>query len=226
MANFSFTFTKLKGFEKCARQHKAQLDKVPGMEPSGDAIDYGNRVHAALAAALRNENPAELPREMAYLQFWVDYVDGLVGEKHIEAKWGLTYNFQPTDFFGGAAWLRLIVDAAVVGPKIGHLIDWKTGRREEEPLQLWLGAAVMFAKFPHLEAIDSMFCWLKEDDGKNSHECISAEIIRREEVDTIWRNILPRVEVYQDALLTNNFPPSPGWHCRYCKLATCDVRQT
>lgn len=220
---FSFTYSKLKSFETCGRQHKAQLDKLPGMEPSGDAIDYGNRVHKALAEALRTyDAPITLPNQMKYLQYWVNYVNSLPGQKYIEDKWAMDRTFQPILFFSNQAWLRLIVDVAVVGDKVGWLLDWKTGKRLEEPLQLWLGAAIMFAKFPQLELIDSMFCWLKEDDGKNSHECITAETIKRNQIGEVWNSILPRVSAYENAIDTNTFLPSPGRHCRYCKLQSCE----
>lgn len=222
---FSFTYSKLKSYETCGRQHKAQLDKLPGMEPSGDAIDYGNRVHAAFKGALKTyEDPVPLPAQMRYLQYWVDYVRALPGQRYVEDKWGLDRFFQPILFFSNQAWLRLIVDVAVVDEekKVGWLIDWKTGKRLEEPLQLWLGAAVMFAKFPALEVVDSMFIWLKEDDGKNSHECVTAETIKRSKVGELWDNILPRVSTYENAIDTNTFLPSPGRHCRYCRVQSCE----
>jgi len=223
---FSYTYTKLRGFEECGRKHKAQLDKLPGMEATGDAIDYGNRVHLALKEALKDGKP--LPVQMRYLQHWVDTVNHLAvdGAKYVEEKWGLTDTYQPTEFFRGSPWLRLIVDVAIVGNNgVGILIDWKTGNRQEEPLQLWLGAAVMFAWFPELHTIHSSFVWLKEDNIKNAQECMSRETIKREQVGEIWANILPRVATYRDALETNTFYPSPGRHCRYCRVVDCKERE-
>jgi hypothetical protein len=221
---FSFTYSKLKSFETCGRQHKAQLDKLPGMEPSGDAIDYGNQVHMALHAALKDDTP--LPKRLSFLQYWVDWVKSLPGERFVEEKWGLDKYFNEIAFFTDLAWLRLIVDVAVVNHDAGvaWLIDWKTGKRLEEPLQLWLGAALMFQKFPELQVIDSMFVWLKEDDGKNSHECISTETIKRSQIDDLWTQLIPRIKVYEDALATGAFYPSPGRHCRWCKVVDCKER--
>lgn len=218
---FSFTYTKLKNFETCGRQHyHVDILREPGLEASGDAIDYGNRVHKALAEALKTGNP--VPQQMKYLQYWVDHVNQLPGQKFIEDGWGLDKDFNETAYFGNFAWCRLKVDAAVVGEKVGWLIDWKTGKRLEEPLQLWIGAAVMFQKFPQLKTIDSMFVWLKEDDGKNSHECISAEVIKRSQIEDVWGQILPRVEIYEKAVSGGVFPPKPGYHCRWCRVQSCE----
>ncbi len=219
---FSFTYSKLKNFETCPRQHEAvDIKRLPGMEPSGDAIDYGNEVHKALSDALKKEN-GEVPPRLKYLQYWVDYVNSLPGKKYIEDGWGLDKNFNETAYFGNFAWCRLKVDAAVVGDKVGWLIDWKTGKRLEEPLQLWISAAVMFQKFPQLKVIDSMFVWLKEDDGKNSHECISAETIKYSDIPDIWSQILPRVKSYEDAVASGVFMPKPGKHCRWCRVQSCE----
>ncbi len=218
---FSFTYSKLKNYEQCGRQHEAvDIKRMPGTEPGGDAIAYGNKVHTAFKAALKDGEP--LPPHMKHLQYWVDWVKSLPGDKHIEEKWGLSKDKTPAEFFSNFAWMRMIVDVAVVHGKVGWLIDWKTGRRLEEPLQLWLGAALMFQKFPTLERIDSMFVWLKEDDGKNSHECISAEIIKKSDVPEIWEQILPRVEIYENAVATGVFLPKPGQHCRWCRVQSCE----
>jgi hypothetical protein len=223
---FSFTYSKLKSFETCGRQHEAEaILRLPGMEPSGDAIDYGNRVHKAFEDALGPEQRPLIPA-MRHLQYWVDWVKSLPGTRFVEAKWALSRDFQEAEWFG-APWMRLRGDVAVVNrpAKLGWLVDWKTGNRLDEPLQLWLGAAVMFQLFPELELIDSMFVWLKEDDGRNSHECISAETIKREQVGEIWDQLLPRIGTYEEAVASKTFLPKPGRHCRWCKLLTCDARE-
>ena len=228
MTEFSFTYTKLKGYEECGRKHKAELDKrVP--PPSGEAIDYGNDVHIALHKAIKDDVP--LPPRLSFLQYWVDCVKGLPGERFVEEKWGLSKDFQPTEFFqrnkaDAWPWMRLIVDVAVVDHEKGEacLIDWKTGKRLEEPLQLWLGAALLFQKFPHVHTVHSMFVWLKEHDGKNHEECMSIEVIKRDDLPTLWDQILPRIQTYEEAVATNTFYPSPGRHCRFCKLLDCKER--
>ena len=214
---FSFTYSKLSDYEQCGLKHQqATILKRPDLAPGGDAIDYGNRVHEAFKNALKDDQP--LPIQMQYLQYWVDWVKSLPGIRHTEIKWGLTRDFQPVEFRTNMAWMRFIADVAVVHGSVGWLIDWKTGKRIEEPLQLWLGAACMFAQFSELEVVDSMFIWLKEDDGKNSHECISAETLKRSDVGEIWDQLLPRISVYEDAVASDTFFPKPGYHCRWCRV--------
>lgn len=228
MPAFSFTYSKLKNYETCGLQHQMiDIRKTPGWGPQGDAIDYGNRVHGAISAALKGE--AQLPPQMKYLQYWVNHVNRVAAElpeseKFIETGWGLSRDYDPIDFFSKQAWMRLKVDAAIVCRKFkyGQLIDWKTGRRLEEPLQLWLGAAMMFQWFPELETIDSMFVWLKEDDGTNSKECISSETIMKKDIGDVWDQILPRVQIYEEAVATDTFMAKPGDHCRWCRVQSCD----
>jgi hypothetical protein len=226
---FCFTYTKLKGYEKCPRQHKAvDIDRTPGWEPQGDAIDYGNRVHKALHNTLGKGQP--LPVIMKGLQYWVDWCNKMPGDHYVEQKWALDRHYQPTEYFGGQQWLRFNADFAAVHGTVGWLVDWKTGGRLEEPLQLWLGAGVMFGQFPALRRIISMFVWLKEDDGLKPEECISTEEIRQEELGEIWESLLPRIQTYEGAVELANghkgdhaaFPPRPGIHCRWCRVQSCE----
>lgn len=221
---FKFTYTKLADFEECGLKHyESTVLERADLKPTGEVIDYGNRVHTALENALKNDTP--LPGWAQYLQYWVDWVKSMEGEKFIEAKWGLTREHQPNEWHYGPQWLRLKADVVVVGPRLGVLIDWKTGNRKEDPLQLWLGAACVFARYPHLEAIDSMFVWLKEYDGLNTPksnvaECISAETIMKHQVDEIWEQIGERIEAYENALATgpSAFIARTGKHCRWCRV--------
>jgi hypothetical protein len=162
-----------------------------------------------------------LPVLMKGLQFWVDWCRGLPGKPYVEQKWAIDRQYQPTEYFG-SPWMRSKVDFATVHGPIGWLVDWKTGKRLEEPLQLWLNAMVMFAQFPELRRIESMFVWLKEDDGINSGECISVEHVKREETGEIWEQLLPRIKTYEDACQTQSFPPRPGMQCRWCRVQSCE----
>lgn len=218
--NFCYTYSKLRDYEKCGFQHyHTSILKKPGLEPSGDAIEYGNRVHAALKSALKG---SPLDPRMRHLQYWVNWFERIPAHQtFIEEKWALDRHYQRTEYYG-KPWLRYNVDAAKVFGPLGYLVDWKTGKRLEEPLQLWLGAVVMFAYFPDLRHIESMFVWLKYDDGTNSNECISTEVIKRKDAGDIWESLLPRINAYEDAIATNTFVPSPGDHCRFCRVQACE----
>lgn len=223
---FCFTYSKVKNFEQCGRQHEAvDIAKLPGLEASGDAIDYGNLVHHTFKNVLEDNQP--LPAKLKHLQYWVDYVNTLMQQpgavKYIEEKWALDRDYNPTEYFG-RPWMRYNCDVAVTAYdcKAGWLIDWKTGNRVEEPLQLWMGAAMMFQQFPTLEVVASMFVWLKEDGGTNSHECISCETIKRKDVPELWETMLPRIQIYEQAVDTGVFHPKPGPHCRYCRVQSCE----
>ena len=217
---FSYTYSKLTAFEKCALQHQQTSLLRRYQEDSSDALVYGAKVHAAIEKALLGTKA--LPRTMSYLQYWIDWAKRHPGAHHVEAKWALDRHYQPTEYFGHP-WLRYKCDFAANHGPLGWLVDWKTGGRKEEPLQLWLGALVMFAMFPFLRRVESMFIWLKEDDGVvDPEECISRETVKREQAAEIWTGLLPRIEAYETAVATNVFRPSPGRHCKYCRVQSCE----
>jgi hypothetical protein len=89
-------------------------------------------------------------------------------------------------------------------------------------MQLWLSALCLFAHHPEVQVVQSMFVWLKEADGKNNHECISVEKIRREQMPDLWRKIMPRVEELERRHRDLDFPPYPGQQCRWCPVSSCE----
>lgn len=227
----AFTYTKVRNYETCGLRFQAtDILKLPGMEAAGDAIDYGNRVHKAFKDVLKDGQ--QLSVQLRHLQNWVDYVNDLAaqpdGTKHIEEKWALDSDYNPTDYYG-RPWMRYNCDAAVTAYKgtVGWLIDWKTGKRVEDNLQLWMGAAMMFRQFPTLQQVDSMFVWLKEDDGqKKWWTCISPQTIKKEEINDTWDQMLPRIQAFNEAVANGGpFYPNPGQHCYFCRHPECEFRK-
>lgn len=238
---FCFTYSKLKSFETCGLQYQHQdILKTPGTEPQGDFIDWGNDVHEAIENALNHrlqtgkKEAKPLPPRMQHLQYWVDYCANLPGDaKYVEEKWALNKDRMAAPYFSPPPWYRLKVDFASVdrATKSGVLVDWKSGNRLDEPLQLWLGAACMFMQFPpeELDLIVSMFVWLKEFDPKQISEdtlerWTSVEVIKRSQIDDIWDSLGHRIDALESAVADNVFHPKPGRHCRWCRVTACDFR--
>jgi len=228
---FCFTYSKLKSFETCALLYKHQeILKTPGTAPSGDAIDFGNAVHKALEDAINHalgRGGAPLIPMFKYLQFWVDWCVELPGDKYVEIKWAIDEHKAARPYFR-SPWYRLKSDFAQVDGPIGHLVDWKTGKRLDEPLQLWLGAACMFAQFEQLQTIVSKFVWLKdwpdrEEDWTQDviERSSSTETIHRHQVPDIWDSLNHRIDTLKSALDNDVFHPTPGRHCGYCRVQSC-----
>jgi hypothetical protein len=183
-------------------------------EEDSEQLIYGNRVHEAMAAALRG---GSLPAEHQLYQPWINKINRTAGELMVECKWGLTADFKPTPWMSSKVWLRAIADAVKLDKDVALVVDWKTGKSQNaDPVQLMLTSLVMFCHFPQLQCVRSDFVWLQEDDH-------TTQVLYRNEVADTWADILPRVKQLEQATDDNEFPPKPGRFCRsWCPVKSCE----
>lgn len=212
---FSWSFSKLKNFETCPKRHyEIDLAKnyVEAIEPGGP-LDWGNRVHKAMADALTGKSP--LPPEMADYQKWVDRVLAGPGTLFVEQKYAITKDFGKTEFFAPNAWYRGIGDVVRIAGPVGLILDWKTGGIKIDSVQLMLMAQCLFSHFPKLQKVRSEFIWLKED-------CTTPEVYTRQDLADAWIGLLERVHMLEHAAKTQTYPPKPSGLCRsYCPVSSC-----
>jgi hypothetical protein len=218
---FSWSYSRLKGFETCPRQfYETQVLKDKWPEPRSENLSFGDAVHAAMAEALRTGKPLPLAHK-AY-QHWIDKVARTPGEMLVESecRWALTRELVPTTWFSDKTWLRSVADVVKVDlnePATALVVDWKTGKSiNVDPMQLTLTALMCFAQFPELLRVRADFVWLQEDSQ-------TTQVIDKPEVAGLWADILPRVERFRKAMELEHFPPQPNRLCkRWCAVRDCE----
>lgn len=227
---WNWSYSKLKNAEACPKRHyeiDVAKNFVEKKEPGGP-LDWGDKVHSAMADALANNSPkdpdvktlivgtpGQLPPMMADYQKWIERVKRGPGHLLIEQKYAITRNFAATHYFANNVWYRGIGDAVRVAGDVGLIIDWKTGRIKEDSVQLKLMAQCLFSFYPLLKVVRSEFIWLQEDDH-------TAEIVTRESLAMDWVGILDRVAALEDMHKAQAFPPKPGALCKkWCAVNTC-----
>lgn len=209
---FAWSYSKIKNFETCPKRYWHYDVNKDVKEPEGEALQYGNAVHAALAAALLGD---PLPNHFKNLQSWVDRIVTREGKILTEQKLAITNEFEPCDWFAKTAWYRGIADVIKITGRVALAIDWKTGKIVEDGSQLALMAQCIFSHHPDVERIRTEFVWLKEDATTR------ADFARKDMAD-VWKGILPRVSLLQNAHETMTFPPKPGGLCRkWCSVHSC-----
>lgn len=227
---WSWSYSKLKNYETCPKRHyeidvakNFKEEKVPG-----GPLDWGDKVHLAMATALRGEvplapdgsgiavgGPGYLPPEMESYQKWVDKMRKGPGALLIEQKYAITKDFKATQFFANNVWYRGIGDAVRVAGDVGLIADWKTGNKKEDSVQLVLMAQCLFSFYPLLKVVRSEFIWLAEDDH-------TSEIVTRNSLAMSWVGILDRVATLEEAHKAQVFPPKPSGLCKkYCVVKSC-----
>ncbi len=216
MPKKAWSISALKKFENCPRQYYEMNVLKNFQDKPSDIMAWGNDVHKAFED--RFKSGKKFPLGMRQFEPIAAAFAKQKGEKLIEQKLALAPTFNPTTWFGKNAWVRSIVDLALVHDDKAIIVDWKTGKVREDFDQLALMAAVMFNQAEELEQITAMFVWLQEEWPDN----ISKVTYTRDELPQLWERFMGREERYQDAHRKTEFPPKPSGLCaRFCPVSTC-----
>ena len=198
-------------FETCPKQFyhlKVARDTV---EPTGEAAEWGSRVHSAIESYL--VSAVKLPEGMQQWEPVVAKFDALPGEKFVEYKFAVDKNFQPTEW--SSAWARGIADYVIRRGSTVMVADWKTGKKKPTE-QLDLYAAFAKAYWPEVTKVHTAFVWLKTKD-------ISKETIEESEFPIIWQKMLPRMNRLEAAYEKDVWPARPSGLCNgWCAVKTCN----
>jgi len=226
---FSWSYSKLKNFEACPKRHY-NVDIIKSFkEEEGEALQWGNAVHKALAARCGPSEVA-LPKHMSGYEKWCARVTSPGNDPGtptilVEQQLAIDEDFGPTKWFDSDAkkaglalpWYRGIADVLKFN-SIGTAalaIDWKTGKIIDDAPQLALLAACIFAHHPKVQKVRSEFIWLKEDAS-------TRQDLARAEMAPIWSGLWPRIENLKHAYETLDYPAKPGFLCRrYCPVTSC-----
>jgi hypothetical protein len=206
----SWSFSALDSFETCPKRH--YVVKVARLitEPQGEALLWGHKVHKALED--RINGIAALPQDLQHHESFVQKLLQPEGQRLVETQMTIDANFNPCGWRDKQAWCRGKVDFGIVKPKVAIAVDWKTGKRKPESDQMKLMAALMFAHFPFLERITTIFAWLKEKK-------LDQDVFTSTQKSTIWSDFLQRVKRLEHAHQTGQWDPKPSGLCgKWCPV--------
>ena len=214
------SYSSLSSFETCPRKHYLTRVAKVVTEPQGEALVWGNAVHAALEKHLKDGTalPPTMKSFMPLVDKLLSKVDGMV--VLVEQELCVDANFDPCGWWDKQGWFRGKVDAAFIAGDTAFVVDWKTGKVKNDPDQLALFAALIFAHHPSVNTVKSAFAWLQERK-------LSTATFSREQVGELWGALVPRVDHLKQAKDDDKWPPRPSglcrkWcpvgkrHCEYC----------
>lgn len=210
---FSWSYSKLKNHETCPKRayHYGVAKDV--VEPRSAQLDAGDELHAAFEARIKHGT--ELPLGMGHFEPMLARILDAPGKTYGEQKLAITSTFTPCQFFAKNAWLRVVVDCVKVNGDYATVLDWKTGRPNEDETQLKINAAVIFAHQVKIQRVRSALVFV-------NHDKIEPAEFERSDLTEIWSEILPRVRALEKARATQEFPPKPSGLCkRYCGVVSC-----
>lgn len=229
----AWSFSKLKNWRDCPRRH-AEVDLAKRWQGDGnnEHIEFGNAVHEALEHRVFRGTPIpsvlqaslEMDMEGAVQKIlqgaptaaaWAERTGGtLLPEQQL----ALTKDFQPCEWMDRTknVWLRAKIDVTkILGPG-AVLYDWKTGKvSDRESDQLVISAAMIFAHYPEVQQIRTMYVWLKPD-------ATTSLTVKREQMPEFWAKILPEVARYTKDVQDQKFLPRPTGLCGWCPVKSCE----
>ena len=213
MTGFTWSYSRLKNFETCAKRHYHYDIAKDIKEPSTQQLDYGNDLHGCFEERVKKGTP--LPLGFGQFEPLLAQLIAGPGKTYAEQKLAITSAFTPSTYFGRDVWFRTIIDFAKVRERHAAIFDYKTGKPAEDLTQLKLMAATTFVHMPPLVEVRSALLFV-------AHNTTKVATFQRSELPAIWAEILPRVKRMQVAAQTNDYPPKPGGLCRkYCAVSSC-----
>jgi len=210
----AWSYSALDQFLQCPKQYAEIRVYKNFQDLNTEQRDWGNHVHKHMALALTQGMP--LPSDMNQWESVVAQFRKLKGELvAAEDQWAFTRDLQECDWFSNSVWLRVIIDALWIDGAVAKVIDWKTGKRRFGSHQLELFAAAVFARYPQVQEVRTMFVWLKSFQQ-------DSETFKRSEVPKLWNRFLPDVRRLEYATHTATWIPKTSGLCsKHCPVTTC-----
>lgn len=214
---FNWSYTRLRDWETCPRQYEwKHIQKH--REPESAELKWGNVVHHAFENRILRNQP--LPENVASYEKFMTAIDAARAKGFTilgEQEWAISSEFMPCGWKEwDVAWFRAKLDAGIVSKKRAVFIDWKTGKPKDDQTQLSLFAAMGLIHYPQLDSIETKFVWTQGGDPNTA-------TYTRDNINTVWENIIPRVMRMQTGIEKKQFVPQPSGLCRkWCSVTTCE----
>jgi len=210
----AWSHTALSQFKTCPRQYHEMRVLKNFKDEKGESAIWGDRVHKAFEAALKNGVPF-LPQGMELWEPLMEQFLALKGTLHVENQLAITQGFQPCEWFAEDAWCRGIIDALWIDGTMAKAVDWKTGKRKPNSDQLALFALLTFHHHPEVQTVRTMFVWLKTLETDKDE-------FTREDIPALWNRFIPDLHRLKQAHDLDTWPARTSGLCaKWCSVLTC-----
>jgi hypothetical protein len=188
---------------------KIKFSKIDRVSDATPAMDRGQQIHKACAAAIDHGVDQNLLNP-AWLTLVLDLrLRGAKSEKQL----AFTKDWIPTEWYAPNVWGRIVIDAHyLMPPNIIQITEFKTGKvYPDHATQLRLYALAGFIMYPEAEEARAENWYL--DGPPLPHAGYVAK-----------RSALPRLKeefaAFAQPLLNDEiYPATPGRHCNWCGFA-------
>jgi RecB family exonuclease len=198
--------TGINDFEGCPKRFKEVRLLKKHKFVVTDAIAHGNVVHEQLERHVRYSEP--LPD---HLEKYGGLIEGLREQGYevfAELEMAITADWKPTNYWNKDCWLRGKIDIIAIRGSECVILDWKTGKRKNDPFQLQIYGAVVYHVLG-LSKVASGFVWMKTNESDTF-------TIDAGNIALIQQDITERISKVVEAYEQDNFPARPTPLCGWC----------
>ena len=213
------SYSSIKMYENCPKRYEYQRITKEVVDTGSEATKFGERVHADLENRLLHGTA--LPQESIKHEQVCTTLQELTRDATLlaEQKLCLNENLTPTGWWDTDAWLRSILDVLILKEDSAIVIDWKTGKRRPDFMQLQLFALQVFKHYPDIRKVKASFVWLKEGT-------VDSEVYSYDNTNLLWADLLARIERINQSYIKGNFPAKPSGLCPWCPAKNiCEYAQ-
>lgn len=216
----AWSHSALSQFSNCPRQYHEIKVLKRVVEPQGEAMIWGNRVHEAMEMYLKANflSPGfdGLSPEFEMYRGYLNAILKVPGDMYVEHEMSLDTNLNPCDKFAPDVFVRGICDVLHVDGVEARAMDHKTGKRKQDSKQMKLMALLIFAHFPAVQRVRVGFFWLKTGDRDTDR-------FLRADIPALWQEFLPELKQWKQAFATDTWQPRQSGLCHgWCPVTSCE----
>jgi len=179
-------------------------------------MEWGDYVHKSLEK--RGREGIALPEDMKAFEKYALVIDDMCKmeglEITFEQQMAIDIDCRETPYFGEAVHGRGKLDVKMVKGAMAYIMDWKTGKKREDPLELKLQAVLLKARHPQVRRIVGRYIWLKDDALGQPYELGNVGETQ------VW--IDATLAQAENSLKTNSWAKRPSPLCGWCDVKTCE----
>lgn len=215
-----YSYTSYNCYEICPRQYfyRYVAKSLPFVETP--QMNWGNRVHKALAHRLKTKEP--LPQTMEQFEPLCANLDAIPGPTLIEQTMMIDRQGRPGR--KPNAFMSTRPDFVKFDDGYTHafIVDWKTGKPREDDTELCFQTIALQIHYPTLQGVDASYYWTKERRMGPVHDVMS-------HLEPVWTRLceVSSLIAFQTMGGEEDFPAKPGKHfpCPYCAATFCPFRE-
>lgn len=209
----AWSVSKLKDFESCPKKyyHATVIKTHPFTET--EQTRWGNVCHKQLEDRVTKR--VALPVHLAAMEPIIEKAEQTFSRVMAEVKIAIDRNWNPVSYFARAGvWARGVIDVLAWAGSNALVLDWKTGKPNQDKTQLNFYGAVL--EHTGFKDIKSIYVWLKD-------RSFTSSVINTANATAIREDFNRRVEVLETAHAKQEFPAKASPLCAWCPLVdTCE----